>query len=98
MHGADFLCYVAPSEHLVMLRRKRGECRRTRGHVQKQAMQRISYRVDLETWEWDEKMSTETRKNRKWAEQIRLAVHPDLAHQGYPSPYLWGRCDFVMCA
>ena len=31
-------------------------------------------------WEWDEKMSR-FRKDRNWAEQIRLAMDPDLARE-----------------
>ncbi len=78
VHGADFLCYVTPSEHLGLPDiddvRQGVLAARVAGHA-----------ADLVrgipgAWEWDEKMSR-ARKNRDWAEQIRLALDPELARQ-----------------
>ncbi len=78
MHGADFLCYVTPSEHLglpdVEDVRIGGPAARIAGHAADLVRSRPG------AWEWDEKMST-ARKSRKWAEQIRLAIDPDLARE-----------------
>ncbi|MBI4966442.1 MAG: phosphomethylpyrimidine synthase ThiC [Desulfomonile tiedjei] len=78
MHGADFLCYVTPSEHLglpdVNDVRMGVLAARVAGH----AADIVRGRRDA--WEWDEKMSR-ARKNREWDEQIRLALDPDLARE-----------------
>jgi len=78
MHGADFLCYVTPSEHLglpdVEDVRMGVLAARVAGH----AADIVRGRRDA--WEWDEKMSR-ARKNRKWEEQIRLAIDPNLARE-----------------
>ena len=78
MHGADFLCYVTPSEHLglpdVEDVRIGVLAARIAGHAADLVRRRPG------AWEWDEKMST-ARKSRKWAEQIRLAIDPDLARE-----------------
>ncbi len=74
--GADFLCYVTPSEHLGLPSaedvRMGVLAARLAGHA-----------ADLVrglpgSWEWDEKMSV-ARKARDWSEQIRLALDPALA-------------------
>jgi len=73
--GADFLCYVTPSEHLglpgVEDVRMGVLAARTAGHA-----------ADLVrglpgAWEWDEEMSR-ARKARDWPEQMRLAMDPSL--------------------
>jgi len=78
MHGADFLCYVTPSEHLglpdVEDVRIGVLAARIAGHAADLVRRRPG------AWEWDEKMST-ARKSRKWAEQIRLAIDSDLARE-----------------
>jgi len=78
MHGADFLCYVTPSEHLglpdVEDVRMGVLAARVAGH----AADIVRGRRDA--WVWDEKMSR-ARKNRKWEEQIRLAIDPNLARE-----------------
>jgi phosphomethylpyrimidine synthase len=78
MHGADFLCYVTPSEHLglpdVEDVRMGVLAARVAGH----AADIVRGRRDA--WEWDEKMSR-ARKDRKWEEQIRLAIDPTLARE-----------------
>ena len=78
MHGADFLCYVTPSEHLglpdVEDVRLGVLAARIAGHAADLVRRRPG------AWEWDEKMSR-ARKSRKWAEQIRLAIDPDLARE-----------------
>ncbi len=76
VHGADFLCYVTPSEHLGLPNvedvRMGVLAARVAGHAADLVRRRPG------AWEWDEKMSR-ARKNRDWAEQIRLAMDPDLA-------------------
>jgi phosphomethylpyrimidine synthase len=78
MHGADFLCYVTPSEHLGLPSvedvRMGVLASRVAGHAADVARRRPG------ACEWDEQMSR-ARKDRKWAEQIRLAVDPDLARE-----------------
>lgn len=78
MYGADFLCYVTPSEHLglpdVEDVRMGVLAARVAGH----AADLVRGRRDA--WEWDEKMSR-ARKERQWEEQIRLAIDPALARE-----------------
>jgi len=76
--GADFLCYVTPTEHLglpdVEDVRMGVLAARVAGHAADVVRRRPG------AWEWDEQMSR-ARKNRDWAEQIRLALDPDLARE-----------------
>jgi phosphomethylpyrimidine synthase len=76
--GADFLCYVTPSEHLglpdVEDVRMGVLAARVAGHAADLVKRRPG------AWEWDEKMSR-ARKGRKWAEQISLAIDPELARE-----------------
>jgi len=76
--GADFLCYVTPSEHLglpdVEDVRMGVLAARVAGHAADLVRRRPG------AWEWDSKMSR-ARKNRNWAEQIGLALDPELARQ-----------------
>ncbi len=77
-NGADFLCYVTPSEHLglpdVEDVRMGVLAARVAGHAADLVRRRPG------AWEWDEKMSR-ARKDRKWSEQISLAIDPDLARE-----------------
>jgi phosphomethylpyrimidine synthase len=77
-HGADFLCYVTPSEHLglpdVEDVRMGVLAARIAGHAADLVRGRPG------AWEWDERMSR-ARKDRKWGDQIRLALDPDLARE-----------------
>lgn len=77
-NGADFLCYVTPTEHLGLPDpddvRMGVLAARTAGHA-----------ADLvrglpNAWEWDARMSL-ARKERNWEEQIRLAIDPKLARE-----------------
>lgn len=74
--GADFLCYVTPSEHLGLPDendvRMGVLAARIAGHAGDLVRRRPG------ALEWDEKMSR-ARKNRNWGDQIRLAMDPDLA-------------------
>ncbi len=74
--GADFLCYVTPSEHLglpgVEDVRMGVLAARVAGHAADLV------RGHTGAWEWDKNMSI-ARKERNWAEQIRLALDPALA-------------------
>jgi phosphomethylpyrimidine synthase len=74
--GADFLCYVTPTEHLglpdVEDVRMGVLAARVAGHAADLVRGRPG------AWEWDRMMSC-ARKDRNWAEQIRLALDPDLA-------------------
>ena len=81
MHGADFLCYVTPSEHLglpdVEDVRTGVLAARIAGHAADPCGE------DPEPGRGDEKMS-KARKDRKWDEQIQLALDPDLAREIRP--------------
>ncbi|MGC8602092.1 MAG: phosphomethylpyrimidine synthase ThiC [Desulfomonilaceae bacterium] len=77
-HGADFLCYVTPSEHLGLPNEedvKNGVlAARIAGHA-----------ADLTrglkgAWDWDRNMSL-ARKERNWPEQLRMALSPELARE-----------------
>jgi phosphomethylpyrimidine synthase len=74
--GADFLCYVTPSEHLglpdVEDVRMGVLAARVAGHAADVVRGVPGAR------EWDTRMSR-ARKDRNWSEQIRLAIDPDLA-------------------
>jgi len=74
--GADFLCYVTPSEHLglpgVEDVRMGVLTTRVAGHAADLARRLPG------AWDWDERMSR-ARKARNWREQIRLAIDPKLA-------------------
>lgn len=78
MHGADFLCYVTPSEHLGLPEvedvRTGVLAARIAGHAADLVRRRPG------AWEWDEKMSR-ARKSRKWSEQMKLALDPYLARE-----------------
>lgn len=75
-HGADFLCYVTPSEHLGLPSIedvKMGVlAARVAGHAADLA------RGKQDAWQWDNQMSR-ARKERNWTEQFRLAISPELA-------------------
>ncbi len=78
MHGADFLCYVTPTEHLglpgVEDVRMGVLAARVAGHAADIVRKRPG------VWEWNEQMSA-ARWKRDWSEQIRLALDPDLARE-----------------
>lgn len=77
-HGADFLCYVTPSEHLglpgVEDVRMGVLSARAAGHAA-DLVRRIPG-----AWAWDFEMS-KARKERDWARQIEMALDPDLARE-----------------
>ena len=74
--GADFLCYVTPSEHLrlpIIEDVREGVV----------ASRIAAHAADLakgikSAWDWDRKMS-QARKNRDWKKQIKLSIDPDKA-------------------
>lgn len=76
--GADFLCYVTPSEHLglpdVNDVRMGVLAARTAAHAADIVRGMPGAR------DWDDEMSR-ARKARNWEEQIRLALDPDLARE-----------------
>lgn len=77
-HGADFLCYVTPSEHLglpgVEDVRMGVLSARAAGHAA-DLVRKIPG-----AWDWDVRMS-KARRERDWARQIELALDPDLARE-----------------
>lgn len=77
-NGADFLCYVTPTEHLglpdVEDVRMGVLAARVAGHAGDLVRRRPG------AWDWDERMSR-ARKDRKWEDQIKLAIDPDLARE-----------------
>lgn len=76
LHGADFLCYVTPTEHLGLPGpddvRMGVLAARVAGHAADLVKGVPGAR------EWDTEMSR-ARKDRDWAQQIRLALDPSLA-------------------
>ncbi len=74
--GADFLCYVTPSEHLRLPTLEDVEegviATRIAAHVADIA-KGVKGAID-----WDNKMS-ELRGKRKWKEQLKLAINPERA-------------------
>jgi phosphomethylpyrimidine synthase len=78
MHGADFLCYVTPSEHLGLPNAEDVRMGVLAAKIAAHAADLVKRRPGA--WEWDEKMSR-ARKDRNWAEQIRLAIDPELASE-----------------
>jgi phosphomethylpyrimidine synthase len=74
-HGADFLCYVTPSEHLGLpgVEDVRMGVLATRAAAHAADL----VRAVPGAWEWDLEMSR-ARKARDWPEQIRLAIDPKL--------------------
>ncbi len=76
--GADFLCYVTPSEHLGLPDMEDVRIGVLSARVAGHAADLVRRRPGA--WEWDEKMSR-ARKGRNWAEQIRLAIDPELARE-----------------
>lgn len=76
--GADFLCYVTPSEHLGLP----GPEEVKEGVI---ASRIAAHAADIVNgvkgaWEWDKKMSL-ARKNLDWDEQVRLCLDPTKARQ-----------------
>jgi phosphomethylpyrimidine synthase len=76
--GADFLCYVTPTEHLglpdVEDVRMGVLAAKVAGHAADIVRRRPG------AWERNEQMS-KARKERNWDEQIKLALDPDLARE-----------------
>jgi len=71
--GADFLCYVTPSEHLGLP----GPDDVREGII---ASRIAAHAADIVkgvkgAWEWDKKMSL-ARKNLDWGEQVKLCLDP----------------------
>ncbi|MHB9095836.1 MAG: phosphomethylpyrimidine synthase ThiC [Eubacteriales bacterium] len=76
--GADFLCYVTPSEHLGLPTVEDVE----EGVI---ALKIAAHAADLargnsEACAWDYKMS-KARKELDWEEQFRLAINPQRARE-----------------
>ena len=76
--GADFLCYVTPSEHLGLPDehdvRLGVLATRIAAHAADLARRRPG------AWQWDEEMSR-SRKSCDWGEQMRMALDPALARE-----------------
>ena len=75
-HGADFLCYVTPSEHLGLPSVEDVKMGVLAARVAGHAADLARGREDA--WRWDNQMSR-ARKERNWTEQLRLAISPELA-------------------
>jgi len=74
--GADFLCYVTPSEHLALPTAEQV-------HEGVIAARIAAHAADIakginSAWEWDRKMSA-LRRKRDWEGQIALALDPQRA-------------------
>ena len=83
MAGADFLCYVTPSEHLALP----GPDEVKEGVI---ASRIAAHAADITrstngAWDWDRRMST-ARKNLDWEQQVKLCMDPEKArrlHEGH---------------
>ena len=75
-NGADFICYVTPSEHLGLPDVEDVRIGVLSAKIAGHAADIARGRQDA--WDWDYKMSR-ARKDRDWPEQIRLAMSPELA-------------------
>lgn len=93
-YGADFLCYVTPSEHLrhpsVADVKEGVVASRIAAHAA-DIVKRVKGAV-----EWDKKISS-ARKKRDWKEQIRLSIDTDKArlYRSSSKPHLSDVC--TMC-
>ncbi|MCM8795540.1 MAG: phosphomethylpyrimidine synthase ThiC [Candidatus Omnitrophica bacterium] len=92
--GADFLCYVTPSEHL---RHPSVEDVRE-GVIASKIAAHVADIVKFgrRAWRWDKQISL-ARKKRNWKQQIKLSIDPQRARQYRESsyPYLSDVC--TMC-
>ena len=93
-YGADFLCYVTPSEHLRLPSIENVK----EGVI---ASRIAAHAADLvkkvkSAWEWDKSMS-EARKKRDWKNQIKLSIDPERAqhYRNSSRPHLSDVC--TMC-
>ena len=75
-YGADFLCYVTPTEHLGLPEVDDVRMGVLAARVAAHAADLVRRRPGA--WEWDTEMSR-ARKARDWKEQLRLAIDPELA-------------------
>ena len=83
--GADFLCYVTPSEHLSIPSPEDVEEGVIGAKIAAHAGDMV--KGVKGAMEWDEEMS-KARKNLDWERQIKLSINPDKArriHDRYPS-------------
>jgi len=78
--GADFLCYVTPSEHLALPDVEDVKDGVIGARIAAHAADIVKGVKGAA--EWDRKMST-ARKNLNWEEQVRLSLNPDKALQSH---------------
>ncbi len=76
--GADFLCYVTPSEHLGLPDEQDVRLGVLAARIAAHAADLA--RRQPGAWQWDEEMSR-ARKKCAWGEQIRMALDPALARE-----------------
>ena len=76
--GADFLCYVTPSEHLALPDEHDVRLGVLAARIAAHAADLVRRRPGA--WQWDEEMSR-ARKSCNWPEQIRMAIDPELARE-----------------
>jgi phosphomethylpyrimidine synthase len=76
--GADFLCYVTPSEHLGLPNEHDVRLGVLAARIAAHAADLARRRPDA--WQWDEEMSR-SRKRCDWGEQMRTALDPALARE-----------------
>ncbi|MFH1355080.1 MAG: phosphomethylpyrimidine synthase ThiC [Candidatus Omnitrophota bacterium] len=92
--GADFLCYVTPSEHLrhpsIEDVREGMVASRISAHAA-DIVKKVKFAID-----WDRKMSL-ARKKRDWKEQIKLSIDQNKAkvYRASSKPHLFDVC--TMC-
>ncbi len=76
--GADYLCYVTPSEHLGLPTKEEVKKGVIASKIAAHAVNIAKY--GKRASEWDFKMDT-ARKNLNWEEMIKQSIDPDLARE-----------------
>ena len=78
VHGADFLCYVTPAEHLALPTIEDVHAGVITSRIAAHAADLVKGVPGAK--EWDDQMA-EARKVLDWDKQLSLAIDPDLARQ-----------------
>ena len=76
--GADYLCYVTPSEHLGLPNREEVKRGVIASKIAAHAVNIAKYGTRASNWDY--KMDI-ARKNLNWEEMINLSIDPELARE-----------------
>jgi phosphomethylpyrimidine synthase len=92
--GADFLCYVTPTEHLGLPGPAEVHQGVMASRLAAHAADLCKGRADAKLW--DQEIS-KARRNFNWEKQLRLAMDPDLARELYERINPGGKEECTMC-